>query len=233
MSFDNTEHLRSEVCERAILGMMIRFPGAAKRTKLCDSDFYADRHGVIFSAIMEMVYSGVEVDLITLGITLRRKKKIESIGGDDYLMDLCDEAFSDAGWKDIERTIRDKATIRRALEAMRIIKKKALECDAEASAVVSDLLAAVTEIAGTNADGVVTLQSLTEAVCFADKSPQVQTGFYWLDEILHIRPGNIVVIAGRPSEGKSALATGIAQHVSEDGEVLFCKIGRASCRERV
>ena len=224
MSFDNTEHLRSEVCERAILGMMIRFPGAAKRTKLCDSDFYADRHGVIFSAIMEMVYSGVEVDLITLGITLRRKKKIESIGGDAYLMDLCDEAFSDAGWKDIERTIRDKATIRRALEAMRIIKKKALECDAEASAVVSDLLAAVTEIAGTNADGVVTLQSLTEAVCFADKSPQVQTGFYWLDEILHIRPGNIVVIAGRPSEGKSALATGIAQHVSEDGEVLFCTL---------
>lgn len=224
MSFENTEHLRSEVCERSILGIMIRFPGAAKRTKLCDSDFYPERHRVIFSSIMEMVYSGVEVNLVTVGVTLRRKGKVEAIGGAAYLMDLCDAAVSDVGWKDIERTIRDKATIRRALEAMRLIRAKALECDAEASAIVSDLLAAVTEIAGTNADGVVTLQSLTDAVCFADKSPQVLTGFYWLDDILHVRPGNVVVIAGRPSEGKSALATGIAQHVSETGEVLFCTL---------
>ena len=216
--------MRSDVCERAILGIMIRFPGAARRTKLCDSDFYPERHRVIFSAIMEMVYSGVEVNLVTLGVTLRRKAKIEAVGGDAYLMDLCDEAVSDAGWSDIERTLRDKATIRRAFEAMRQIQAKALECDAEASAIVSDLLTAVTEIAGTNADGVVTLQSLTEAVCFADKSPQVLTGFYWLDDILHVRAGNVVVIAGRPSEGKSALATGIAQHVSEDGEVLFCTL---------
>ena len=224
MQFDNTEHLRSEVCERAILGIMIRFSGSARRTNLCDSDFYAVRHRDIFSAIMEMVYSGVEVNLVTLGVTLRRKGKIEAVGGDAYLMDLCDEAISDAGWKDIERTLRDKATIRRALEAMRRIQSKAMECDAEASAIVSDLLAATTEIAGTNADGVVTLQSLTEAVCFADKAPQVLTGFYWLDEILHVRAGNVVVIAGRPSEGKSALATGIAQHVSESGEVLFCTL---------
>lgn len=225
---DETRHglPRSEQAEQFILGVLIRFGHLAKITRLDKADFYSERHRVIFEAIQGVSTGGGLPDFLTIMERLRRDRLLEIAGGDAYLMDLSDTVVSSAGWESWEKIIIQKATLRAGIEIARRLNDDAFSDDRDPEEVVADLAKAVSELSRRSS----TAQAFSWQSAFSqvmepkDKTIGIPTGIDFLDNILNIRDGQLGIIAGRPGDGKSALATQIMLGVCRSAEALLCSL---------
>jgi replicative DNA helicase len=206
--------------------VFLRYGHFVKITKLDRDDFYSERNRSVFEAMQKTVLDGDPINIVTVSERLRRDRLMDIAGGQIALMELADSVVSSAGWESYEGIVMQKAMLRAAIQIARNLNDQAFADDREPDEIVADMAAAVNALSRRCATGEVTTwqQAYHQAMTPKAESPSVLTGIGFLDEILSIRPGQLGIIAGRPGDGKSAIATQILTTIGKASECLLCTL---------
>lgn len=191
-------------------------------------DFYTDDHRALFRAISGIISERRQADVVTIAETLRAAGDLERVGGLVYLQQLVANTPSAANVRRYAEIVRDRAVLRRVLVSANRMADLAREANGFTGREVLDQAhRLLVEIETGAANGRAELQhiagSVTRALEQLDEAQKahktkgsigVSTGFSYLDERTGgMNPGQLIVVAGRPGMGKSAIALNIARHV--------------------
>ena len=223
----------SEEAERAVLASVLLAPDHLQTVvgRLKPEDFYSERHRIIYQAYQEIGDTGAQLDLRSLQDNLERKGSWGKIGGMAYVAGL------DIDLPDLSRCshhieiVKDRALRRTLIQDGNAALAKAWDGRDHSAAdvlreVESLVMAVSAEVDTGDVVNFATACEMTtqdvEARSLGDRVG-IPTGFYDLDGMCQgLAPGNLVIVAGRPGMGKTALATNIAQNVVQEGiPVLF------------
>ena len=187
-------------------------------------DFYSESHRRIFAAILELDNKGEPSDLITLSNALKEKKQLDHVGGVAYLASLVDNVPSAANIAYYAKIVKEKAILRRLIGTATDILSKSYDTGADVNNVLDESEHAIFEISEKKIrpaffsikdlikDSFKTIESLYERKEFVTGVP---TGFGKIDDMTSgLQNSELIIIAGRPSMGKTALALDIARHAA-------------------
>ncbi len=201
--------------------------------KVKSDDFYDQRNGEIYRAIIKLYQKHSPVDLLTVGSELKSSNKLASVGGEEYLTDLTNFVPSTAHAVEYASIVRDAAIRRNLTKAGAEIANLAYKSNEETQTLLSQAeanLYAVSE--DSQQSDMESLESLLsdsfEQMTYLhqhkDKLRGVQTGFKDLDRLTAgLQKSDLIILAARPAMGKSTLAQNIAYNVAtrEKKTVLF------------
>ena len=216
--------------EQSILGGILLENGAINPVLeiMTGSDFYSDAHRKIFGAILELNDRNQPADLITLSNHLRDKKQLDAVGGAVYLSQLVDNVPSAANIGHYARIVKEKSVLRNLIGTATGILNRTYGAGADVDSVLDEAEHAIFEISQNKIrpsfyplkeiikDSFRTIERLYEK---KELITGVATGFTKLDEMTSgLQRSDLIIIAGRPSMGKTAFALNIAQFCSvEEG----------------
>jgi replicative DNA helicase len=219
--------------EQALLGGLMLDKGAWDRVadRVGEEDFYRPDHRLIFTAIKELSERNQPCDAVTISEHLESRSELTKIGGLGYLGNLVKDTPSAANVADYAKIIRDRAQLRDLIRASNEIAASAYNTEGRfIHELVDEAERKVFEIAERGqrrGSGFVRLREvLGETVDRIDSLHQKQdavtgltTGFTRFDEYTAgLQEGDLIVIAGRPSMGKTSLALNIAENAALDLE---------------
>ncbi|HHW71400.1 MAG TPA: replicative DNA helicase [Clostridiales bacterium] len=211
--------------EQSVLGsmMMDKEAIAAASEILTSDDFYSDAHKEIYNAILGMYEQGEPVDLITLTEALRQRGTLEGIGA-AYLTELSMVVPSTANVKYYIRIVEEKAILRRLIKASNDIIKDSYEAQQEVDIILDEAEKRIFKIAErrSRADFEPIKVALLDAYAQIEELSKnkgkiigVPTGFTDFDLMTAgLHPSDFVLIAARPSMGKTSFALNIAQYAA-------------------
>jgi len=187
--------------------------------------FYRREHQLIYQLLLELFDKNQPIDLVIVREELQTRDTLEAVGGTAYLAELADAVPSAANVEYYAKIVKEKSLLRGLIDSATQILRDAYQATDEPDTVLDrseQRIFAVTEkkIVGEASHIKPILQEV-----FSKLGPEgttvtgLSTGFYELDELtLGLQPGEMIVLASRPSMGKSALALNIAEHVAVDQE---------------
>jgi replicative DNA helicase len=190
------------------------------------ADFYRPDHRAIFETIMTLTEQDRPPDAVTVSEQLERENKLELAGGVDYLARLVEETPSAANVRAYARIVRDHSMLRKLIEIGGDIAASAHDSEGRPVAELVDLAEQrVFEIAdrGTGGPGFKPLKDILPGAIDRldvlshsdDEITGVPTGFNAMDDMTAgLQRGELIVIAGRPSMGKTTLAVNIAENAA-------------------
>jgi len=187
-------------------------------------DFYRDAHQVIYAAIRDLYDKGKGIDAVTLSEELSKRGQFEQVGGDDILTEIVQSVPHAANGKYYAGIVKEKATNRQLIESATEIIRDGYSNQFTAQELLESAERKVFGIAEDQIKGE-TLQIndvLNQAMERISKRADsvhavtgVATGLIDLDEITWgFQPGQLIIVASRPSMGKTALALNICDHVA-------------------
>lgn len=213
--------------EKSILGAVLLDNSAfnAASEVLSGDDFFSDANRFIYEAMAELAERGEAVDPITLSETLERRSMLQRAGGKAYLSSLIDGMPSTTNVDHYARIVKDKSALRQLITASNQIIQDALEGGLETDELLDRAEHLVFQISESKIrKGFVsvrdvaldTMKQIEELMGRGgDFVTGVATGFSRLDAMTAgFQHGDLVILAARPSMGKTALALNIAQHVA-------------------
>ena len=212
--------------EMAVLGaMLIEREAQAKVLDVLDErSFYKPAHQHIFRAIAQLFSEGSAVDVVTVGEWLKNQKLLTDIGGSSYLTDLTQVLPTAANVDHYARIVKDKAVLRQLIQVSTRIVTSAYSQEGDVADLLDEAEHQIFSIAQSKAEkGFVSVSDLVHDVIeTVEKLYQrkthvtgIPTGFTELDTMTAgFQPSNLIIVAGRPSMGKTSLAMNIAEHVS-------------------
>lgn len=210
----------SPEAEMSVLGGMFIDRDAAERVPaiLSEGDFFPERHRILYGAMRDLSAAGDGIDVVTLAERLKNAGKLESVGGVAYLAQLMDAVPTAANIEYHARIVREKAVLRRLIEAASQVIREAYSEPQDADALVADAGQAILSLADSRiSSGMVPLKSLLWPTMERLEAPKwgIRSGLSDLDEYtLGFQPDTLYLLAARPSQGKSALLGGIALHAA-------------------
>ncbi len=221
--------------ERYILGAILLDKEAVGTAleEIDETDFYRDAHRKIFEAMLSLYKRNEAIDVITLTEELRRLNSLEAIGGAYYLAELTSLVPSAANIDYHLSIVKQKAILRKLIHSCTDILKQAYEGQADVEGVLSmaqqEIFDIIKDQKTKNYSDIRSVLTLTveeaERVHHMDYSGiiGVPSGFTDLDKMTAgFQKGDLVILAGRPSMGKTALALNLARNASLDGK---CGVG--------
>src|SRR6188508_642857 len=186
-------------------------------------DFFRDAHRRIFEKMVQLSNRGNAIDLVTLKDELGRSGELDEVGGPAYIAALVDGVPRSTNVQHYARIIKEKATLRRLIHSANKILTTAYEAEEEADLILDQAEQAIFAIADDKVrDGFVSLRDLAQGSLDTIEKLHsrkelitgVPTGFTDLDEMTSgLQPSDLVIIAARPSMGKTSLVLNMAQHV--------------------
>ncbi len=187
-------------------------------------DFYREGHRRIFNAITELFAVGEPIEPITIIEQLTKTGDLDVAGGRDAVLDLMTTPYIAASYRSYAEIVRDTATQRRLLQVGQEIEVLVAEREGETTDMVQraeDLIYDLTQkrtrgdFVGTDTLVMSSMERLVAASEHGSEVTGLPTGFEDLDRLTGgFRPANLVVVAARPSMGKTALALCMAEHVA-------------------
>jgi replicative DNA helicase len=216
--------------ERSVLGAILVHNDAFNTAaQVIDGrDFYRDAHRRIFDRMVALSERGEAIDFITLKEELSRGGDLEEVGGPAYVASLVDGVPRATNVEYYARIVKEKATLRNLIYAANKILTNAYEADQESDLILDEAESSIFAVADDRLKaGFVPMRELVNESfpkieqLFEHKRlvTGVPTGFVDLDEMTRgLQPGDLVIIAARPSMGKTSLVLNIAQHVAVQGE---------------
>ncbi|MHB8769587.1 MAG: replicative DNA helicase [Syntrophales bacterium] len=188
------------------------------------SDFYSEAHRKIFASILDLSNRNEPCDLITLSNILKDQKRIDQVGGTAYLASLVDNVSSAVNIAYYAKIIKEKSVLRRLIGTATEILNKSYDASMDIDSVLDDAEHAIFEISENKVrpsffpmrdiikDSFKTIEQL-----YANKQmvTGVSTGFDKIDDMTSgLQKSDLIIIAGRPSMGKTAFALNIAQYAA-------------------
>ncbi|CAJ0698710.1 replicative DNA helicase [Ralstonia holmesii] len=219
--------------EQAVLGGLLLDNNAIDRVGgLEAAHIYRQDHRDIFRAIVRLIVAGKPADVVTVFEALQAAGKAEDIGGMGYLNGLAQNTPSAANIARYAEIVRDRALLRETLAAARKVQELVETPSAMKGAEILDraqtMLAGLAQI-GVRREPKMLRDLLTSFVEDVDQraagnvESAIPTGLVSLDKALNggLRRGNLVIVAGRPSMGKTALTTDLGLNIATDYGVLL------------
>jgi replicative DNA helicase len=221
--------------ERSVLGSMLRdnrVIGDVVQVVRVEN-FYRDAHQRIFQGIVDLYDKGQPADLVTLGELLHQQQQIEQIGGYGYLGELWEASQTSANAEYHARIVRDKAIIRNLIHAGNDILRTAYSQSAPADEMLEAAETKILDIAemGVTGQTYPIDRVLMAAYDRIDQRHQrghvaisgLPTGYVDLDEkTAGLQESELIILAARPSVGKTALALNLARAIAVDeGHPVF------------
>ncbi len=219
--------------ERSILGAILLdnslYDQAAEN--LTPDDFSLDAHRRVYSRMRDLQESGRPVDMITLVEELDRRKEVEAIGGVAYLSSLIDGVPDRPSIEHYVRIVRNKALLRGLINLSQNAIAEAIEHSDEAEEVLGRAEQAIFQLSENrigqgfmNIPSIIkgSFGSLEELYARGQEITGLATHYTLLDKLTSgLQPSDLIIIAARPSMGKTALAMNIAENAAVlDGKVV-------------
>lgn len=210
----------------SVLGALLLDPGTVGEVAevLKPDDFYRQAHSAIYEAILHLDARNREADLVTLTEELTRREQLEEVGGKSFLIELMEVLPSAANAVHYAEIIREKAMRRRLASAADRIRQEAFRSPEAASTVLDRAEAAVFEIGkeeagrGTIPVGKLLVETFNMIERFQESPGTLEgldTGFLRLNDLTGgLKGGELVVVAARPSMGKTTFALNLAINAS-------------------
>jgi len=206
-------------------------------------DFYSESHRRIFEAILNLSDRSDPIDLITLSSILKDQKQLDKVGGAAYLAGLVDNVPSAANIAYYAKIVKEKAILRGLISTATEILAKTYDAGADVDTVLDEAEHAIFEISENKIrpaffpikdiikDSFRTIEDL-----YARKElvTGVPTGFDKVDDLTSgLQNADLIIIAGRPSMGKTAFALNIAQYVSTQRSIPVCLFSLEMAKEQI
>lgn len=212
--------------EQAVLGaMLIDKEAIAKASEiLTNSDFYREAHRVIFNAMLELYNKNEAVDMVTVTEILKRDNKLEDIGGLAYITSLANVVLTAANVKYHADIVAEKSVLRQLVRVSTEIAAMGYEANEDVGTLLDTAESRILEISNRKkkADFTPINDVLMESVQNIEKLINnkggltgLPSGFADLDKLTSgLHPSDFIILAARPSMGKTALALNIVQNVA-------------------
>lgn len=212
--------------EQALLGALLLSKNAMYEVAdvVGVDSFYSGKHRTIFDAMLSLHNKGEPLDVVTVSGKLKERKQLTDIGGASFLSELAGKAASPGSARHYAESVQTKYVLRSLLEAASKIGELGFQEDREIEEVLDDAQAAI--FAVTNSPTLKTFSSIKDELTEAwDRLEHLQknerelrgvpTGFPSLDTKLSgLQKSDLVILAARPSMGKTALALDIARQAA-------------------
>lgn len=211
--------------EQSILGAILLENDALVKVLdlLGPRDFYQDAHRWIFETMVDLFEENMPIDLLTVTERLRKKDRLDAIGGAAYLAELVDMVPTAAHVWHHARVVREKAVLRALIQTATAIVTESYEDSDDVEILLDRAEQAIFEIGQRRVSaGFVHINTVLKGSfkrieqLYERKElvTGVPTGFTAFDSrTAGLQPSDLIIIAGRPSMGKTAFCLNIAQHV--------------------
>jgi replicative DNA helicase len=231
--------------EQAVLGAMLASPEAIRTATetLVLENFYAPKHGAIFTAMLELTGQGDPVDPITLGDKLDRDGLLQKIGGAPYIHTLFASPHVPASVGYYADIVVDRHRQRRIIEAGQHITQLGWSGGDDLDAVIDRVRDTADQLAHhqrADASDETFSDAMTDYVdqIGAPARPSISTGVHELDQALGggFRPGQLIVVGARPGIGKSVLGVNVATAAAAAGHGVYfasLEMSKKDCMDRV
>lgn len=212
--------------EQSVLGaMMLDKEAIAKASEILTSeDFYREAHRVIFNAMLELYNKNEAVDMVTITDILRRDNKLEDIGGIAYITALANVVPTAANVKYHADIIAEKSVLRQLVRVSTEIATMGYEGSDDVGVLLDTAESRILEISNRKKKNDFTqikdvlmdsVQGLEKLITNKGGLTGLPTGFPDLDKLTSgLHPSDFIILAARPSMGKTALALNIVQNVA-------------------
>jgi replicative DNA helicase len=212
--------------EQAVLGsMLLEEEAVVHATELLDeSAFYKEAHRRIFATLLALYKADTPVDLVTVTDELKKHSLLDEVGGASYLATLTSLVPTAANVEHYCRIVKQKAVLRELIRASTRIASESYDESLDPDQLLDKAETMIFDIASKKVrrDAVAMKDIIKSSIELIDALYQrkgmitgLPTGFVELDQQLAgLQPADLIVVAGRPSMGKSSLALCIAEHVA-------------------
>jgi replicative DNA helicase len=213
---------QSEQAEKSVLGGLLLDEDAIVKVVdiLSSNDFYKPKHKKIYQACLKLFENDSPIDTITLTDKLKDLKNLEDVGGASYIAELANFVGSSAHIRRHAKIVADKATLRRLISASSTISELAFDSSMEAEEIIDKAEGEIFNLSKQSMDNKFTpiediLEESFERIDSLHKDKEslrgIPTHFKDLDSMISgLQPSDLIILAGRPSMGKSTLALNIA-----------------------
>jgi len=216
--------------ERSVLGAILVHNDAFNlAAQVIDSgDFYRDAHRRIFDRMVALNERHDAIDFVTLKEELSRSGELDEVGGPAYVASLADGVPRATNVEYYARIVKEKSTLRNLIYAANKIVTNAYEAEQESDLILDEAESAIFAVADDRLKaGFVAMRDLVK-----DSFPKIEklfeqkrlitgvpTGFVDVDEMTRgLQAGDLIIVAARPSMGKTSLVLNIAQYVAALGD---------------
>ena len=211
--------------ERSVLGAVLLDNNAlnAAIENLRAEDFFLDQHRRVFTQMIALSESQQAIDLITLTEQLHRHGDLEAAGGAPYLASLADGLPRVSNIEHYARIVKEKALLRNLIHATHNIQQRAFEGEDGADAVLDNAESSIFALAEDRVRvGLLPIKDIVrdnferlEKIFREGKSiTGVSSGYAELDKLTSgLQPSELLILAARPSQGKTALALNLAENI--------------------
>jgi replicative DNA helicase len=215
--------------ERSILGAILLDNNALNTAieALKAEDFFLPQHRHVFQQMITLGEAQHAIDLVTLTEELHRVGELEAAGGAPYLASLVDGVARVSNVEHYARIVKEKAVLRNLIHATHNIQQRAFEAEEGADAILDNAESSIFALAEDRVkSGLVPIKDIVhegfdrlEKIFREGKSiTGISTGYGELDKLLSgLQPSELVILAGRPSQGKTALALNMAENIAIRG----------------
>ncbi len=212
--------------EQAVLGAIFLEPASLTLASeiLIPDDFYRASHQKIFNAMLNLNDKGEPVDLVTVTAELADVRLLEEIGGVSYLSDIANSVPTAANIEYYAKIIEEKSILRRLIRTATTIASDGYSREDEVEALLSEAEKTILEVAQRKNAGafknirdvlVETYDNIEELTNRKGDVTGIPTGFTELDRMTAgFQRNDLIIVAARPSVGKTAFALNIAQNVA-------------------
>lgn len=188
-------------------------------------DFYRDAHRVIYEAILNVANSNINPDMIVVIEELNRMQKLENVGGIQYITKLVDEAVAVYNLEEHARIVMEKAQLRRLIDAASKIEGMGYKGEEKTPDILDKAERMILDVGGqTHSESsfkdlsnilIESLERINELQKYEGVLTGLSTGFRDLDNITSgLQKSDLILVAARPSMGKTAFTLNIAQNVA-------------------
>ena len=222
------QHLEAE--QSVLGGILIENEAINRVTEILDADdFYRDAHRKIFNALINLSERDEPADLITLTNELRKADQLDSIGGASYLTSLIDSVPTAANIEYYAKIVKEKAILRKLIQTSTEIITQSYEDRGDVEVFLDEAERAIFEISEKRVRP--SFYSIRDIVKESFKTIErlfqkkelvtgVPSGFKELDRMTAgFQPSDLIIIAGRPSMGKTAFCLNVAQYAAIENKI--------------
>jgi len=231
--------------EMAVLGSMLIDENAigVAVESLNKNSFYKDNHGKIFEVIISLYNNNKAVDLITLTDELKRAAILDEIGGVSFVTEMANSVPTSANISHYVNIVKEKSILRSLIKNSTKIINSCYSTEGNISEVVDDAERLIFEVSDNRSRGsfVHLKEVIKDSIEAIDKLYQkkahvtgIATGFIDFDlKTAGLQPSDLIVVAGRPSMGKSALALSIAEYAGVVAKIPLAMFSLEMSKEQL